>query len=174
MTLRGTTENSQRKQQSRKTTHWPQEEAQGGVFLILLFSQGLFFIPSQGESPAGIPPKKKQLPVQSQRQPECEQHLQGEEICDTEVTPEAVSQFPLLHVKGDKMCCSVIAGRIQHFLGKWIQLTYDPSILNAVRGYKIDFLLTPVQFTIPRPINFSVQESVNVDAQISKFLEKGS
>ena len=71
------------------------------------------------------------------------------------------------------MCSSVIAGRIQHFLGKWMQLTYDPSILNAVRGYKIDFLLTPVQFTIPRPINFSVQESVNVDAQISKFLEKG-
>ena len=70
------------------------------------------------------------------------------------------------------MCSSVIAGRIQHFLGKWMQLTYDPSILNAVRGYKIDFLLTPVQFTIPRPINFSVQESVNVDAQISKLIPR--
>ena len=89
------------------------------------------------------------------------------------MTPEAVSKFPLLSVKGDKTCPPIVAGRIQHFLGKWKQLTNNPSILNAVRGYKIDFLLTPVQFTIPRPINFSAQESANVNAQISKFLEKG-
>lgn len=37
----------------------------------------------------------------------------------------------------------------------------------------MDFLLTPVQFTIPSPIHFSAKESVNVKAQISKFLEKG-
>ena len=67
----------------------------------------------------------------------------------------------------------VLAGRIQHFLGKWKQLTHDPSILNAVMGYKIDFLLTPVQFTIPITNNFSAQESANVNARISKFLEKG-
>ena len=89
------------------------------------------------------------------------------------MTPEAVSQFPLLSVKGDKTCPSVVAGRIQHFLGKWKQLTHDPDTLNAVRGYKIDFLLTLVQFTIPRTINFSAQEGANVNAQISKFLEKG-
>ena len=40
-------------------------------------------------------------------------------------------------------------------------------------GYKIDFLLTPVQFTIPITINFSAQESANVNARISKLLEKG-
>ena len=51
-----------------------------------LIQPGDFFISSPGESPPGIPPKKKQLQVKSQRQPECEQHLQGEEICDTEVT----------------------------------------------------------------------------------------
>ena len=44
--------------------------------------------------------------------------------------------------------------------------------MNAVREYKTDFLLTPVQFTIPRTINFSAQDSVNVNAQISKFLQK--
>ena len=75
--------------------------------------------------------------------------------------------------KGDKTCPPVVAGRIQHFLGKWKQLTHDPSILNTVRGYKIDFLLTPVQFTIPRTINFPAQESANYNVQISKFLEKG-
>ena len=89
------------------------------------------------------------------------------------MTPEAVRQFPLLSVKGDKTCPPVVDGRIQHFLGKWKQLTHDPGILNAVRGYKIDFLLTPVQFTIPRTINFSAQESANVNAQMSKFLENG-
>ena len=132
-----------------------------------------FLISSTGESPSGIPPKKNQLLVESQRQPECELHLQGEEICDTEVTPEAVRQIPLLSVKSEKTCPPVLAGRIQHFLGKWKQLTHDPSILNAVMGYKIDFLLTPVQFTIPITINFSAQESANVNARISKFLEKG-
>ena len=47
------------------------------------------------------------------------QHLQGEEIFDTEVTLEAVSQVSLLSVKGGKTCPPVVAGRIQHFLGKW-------------------------------------------------------
>ena len=67
----------------------------------------------------------------------------GEEICDTEVTPEAVSQFPVLSVKGDKTCPCIVAGRIQHFLGKWKQLTHDPNILNAVTGYKTDFFPYP-------------------------------
>lgn len=89
------------------------------------------------------------------------------------MTPEAVRQIPLLSVKSEKTCPPVLAGRIQHFLGKWKQLTHDPSILNAVMGYKIDFLNTPVQFTIPITINFSAQESANVNARISKFLEKG-
>lgn len=79
--------------------------------------------------------------------------------------------MPLLSVKGEKTCPPVVAGRIQHFLGKWKQLTHDPSILNAVRGYKIDFLLSPVQFTIPITMNFSVLKSANVSARISKFLE---
>lgn len=80
---------------------------------------GALFYSITAGSPLGIPPKKKQLPVQSQRQSEHEQHLQGVEICNT------------------------------------------------------DFLLTLVQFTIPRTINFSAQDSVNVNAQISKFLQKG-
>ena len=82
---------------------------------------GALFYSIAGESPSGIPPEKKQLPVQSQRQPEGEQHPQGVEICDTEVTPEAVSQFPLLSVKADRTCPPVVARRIQHFLGKWRQ-----------------------------------------------------
>ena len=89
------------------------------------------------------------------------------------MTPEAISKFPLLSVNGYNTCPPVVPRRIQHFLGKWKQLTHDLNIFNAVRGYKIDFFLTPVQFTIPRTINFSAQESENVNAPISKFLEKG-
>lgn len=66
-----------------------------------------------------------------------------------------------------------LISQIQHLLGKWKPLPHDPSILNAVREYKIDFLFTPIQSTIPTTINFSAQESKNVNEQISKFLEKG-
>lgn len=38
---------------------------------------------------------------------------------------------------------------------------------------KLNFLFTPIQSTIPTTINFSAQESKNVNEQISKFLEKG-
>ena len=89
------------------------------------------------------------------------------------MTCHTVSEFPCLPVKGGKTCTTAVAGRIQHFLGKWKQLTHDPSILSAVKGYKIEFYLSPVQFTPPRAINFSAQEAANVNAQISKFLEKG-
>ena len=82
------------------------------------------------------------------------------------MTPEGASPIPLLSVIG------VVAGRIQHFVGKWKQLTLDPSILNAVRGSKKAFLLTPVQFTIPITVNFVAQESSNVDAEIFKFSVK--
>ena len=40
-------------------------------------------------------------------------------------------------------------------------------------GYKIEFFVPPVQFDTPGPIKFSMQETANVDAQITKFLEKG-
>lgn len=46
--------------------------------------------------------------------------------------------------------------------------------LECCKGIQNSLSLTPVQFTIPRTINFSAQESANVNAQISsKFLEKG-
>ena len=129
-------------------------------------ARGSFSLHRRGGSLPGTLAKKKQLPGKSQRQPEREQHLQGEDLCDTEVTPEGASPILLLSVIG------VVAGRIQHFVGKWKQLTLDPSILNAVRGSKIAFLLTPVQFTIPITVNFVEQESSNVDAEIFKFSVK--
>ena len=115
---------------------------------------GALFYSIAAGSPPRIPPKEKHLPVQSQRQSEHEQPLQGEEICDTEVTPEAVSQFPVLSVKGDKTCPCIVAGRIQHFLGKWKQLTHDPNILNAVTGYKTDLFPYPRTVYHPKDNSF--------------------
>ena len=42
-----------------------------------------------------------------------------------------------------------VAGRMQHFLGKWKHLIHVPSILNAV----IFFFIPPIQFSIPRTIS---------------------
>ena len=97
-------------------------------------------------SPPGIPPKEKHLPVQSQRQSEHEQPLQGEEICDTEVTPEAVSQFPVLSVKGDKTCTCIVAGRIQTFSWKMETINTRPQHLECCKG--IQNRLSPFPSTV--------------------------
>ena len=61
--------------------------------------------------------------------------------------------------------CSIVVGRIQQFIGKWRELTHDPSILSAVSGYKIDFLIDPVQLQQPQSIKMSPSEVQNVDRQ---------
>ena len=83
------------------------------------------------------------------------------------MSPTVVSHFPHFLVRGGKQNTPVVAGRIQLFLDKWKELTHDPGILNAVKGYKIELFVPPVQFTTPRPIKFSSQETANVNAQIS-------
>ena len=67
---------------------------------------------------------------------------------------------------------SVIAGRIKHFVGKWKELTCDSAILSAVAGYKIEFIINPVQITKLNPIKMLPQEAYYVDSQIGKFLQK--
>lgn len=133
-------------------------------------ARGSFLFHRGGNRHQGYPRRRNNYQFSHEDNPSVNNTSKGKK---SEVTPEAVSKFPLLSVKGYKTCPPDAAGRIQHFLGKWKQLTHDPSILNAVRGYKIDFFVTPVQFIIPRTFNFSAQESANVNAPISKFLEKG-
>ena len=95
----------------------------------------------------------------------------GKNLCNRS---EPHDLFSCLSIRGTTSNNTlVIAGRIRHFLPKWKQLTQDSSILKAVMGYRIEFFVPPVQFDIPRPIKFSMQETANVDAQITKFLEKG-
>ena len=47
------------------------------------------------------------------------------------------------------------------------------TILSAVAGYKIEFIVNPVQITLPKPIKLSQKEVYHTDLQIDKFLQKG-
>ena len=67
----------------------------------------------------------------------------------------------------------MVAGNIKHFIGKWQELTCDSTILSAVAGYKIEFLVNPVQIMVPKPTNMSPQEIYHTDLQIDKFIKKG-
>ena len=58
-------------------------------------------------------------------------------------------------------------------IARWKELTSDPSILSAVTGYKIKFLVQPVQLSIPRRQQFSVPVINAINCHISQFLEKG-
>jgi len=65
------------------------------------------------------------------------------------------------------------AGKTENSIDHWKHITSDQNILQAVRGYKIDFIIKPIQFRVPRPIRCSPEETSNISSQISVFLDKG-
>ena len=73
-------------------------------------ARGSFLFHRRGNQHQGYPRRRNNY--QFNHQDNRSEHHQGEEICDTEVTPEAVhvSKFPLLSVKGDKTCPLIVAG----------------------------------------------------------------
>ena len=68
-----------------------------------------------------------------------------------------------------------IAGRLQQFFSAWETITSDKYILQAVKGYKIEFIdnVEPRQTHLPREIGFNAQECDIVDQEIDKLLSKG-
>ena len=78
-----------------------------------------------------------------------------------------------INVSNEKHVQCQIAGRIRFFIGKWKELTSDPTILSAVTGYKIKFLTQPVQLFVLRPYLFSSETTDAIDQQVSQFLDKG-
>ena len=64
---------------------------------------------------------------------------------------------------------AIVASRIQEFnIKKRIVLTQDSPKDLSVTGYKMEFLVQPVQFVNPGPVRFSNEEtSLNVDFEIS-------
>ena len=65
-----------------------------------------------------------------------------------------------------------LAGRLVHFLPNWRRITADPSILEAIQGYKLEFTSPPVQSKIRQPLQFSCSETEKIDLEISALLEK--
>ena len=59
-----------------------------------------------------------------------------------------------------------------HFLPNWRRITADPSILEAIQGYQLEFTSTPVQSKVRQPLQFSCAETEKIDREISALLEK--
>lgn len=66
------------------------------------------------------------------------------------------------------------AGRLQLFADQWSKITSDKTILEAVRGYKIPFVMQPVQKTIPCPTNFNPHDTNLISHSIEKLLLIGA
>ena len=64
-----------------------------------------------------------------------------------------------------------IAGRLQHFFSAWESITSDSYILQAVKGYKIEFIgsVGPHQTHLLWEIGFNAQEYDIVDQEIVKL-----
>ena len=64
---------------------------------------------------------------------------------------------------------AIVASRIKEFnIKKRIVLTQDSFKALSVTGYKMEFLVQPVQFVSPGPVRFSNEEtSLNVDFEMS-------
>ena len=106
------------------------------------------------------------LPEQSTEQHSS--HLRGQEPQAAIGPSEHVSER---HVEGT---CNLIvakdetgisyptfyAGMIKFSIDNWKCLTTDHTILAAVQGYKIEFILKPTQFHVPRPIRCSLVEAI--------------
>lgn len=56
----------------------------------------------------------------------------------------------------------------------WKQFTSDKWILKTVKGYRIEFLETPMQYFIPKQISFTESESVLVQNEVDVLLAKGA
>ena len=63
------------------------------------------------------------------------------------------------------------AGHLPFFIKNWLNITQDPTILEIVQGYQIQFHSPPIQKTVPRP---SLQNCKLVSEEIEALLQKGA
>ena len=54
------------------------------------------------------------------------------------------------------------------------EITVDPTILDLVRGYKLEFLSRPIQEYIRNPLQFLHAESEKMDSEVATLLERGA
>ena len=68
-----------------------------------------------------------------------------------------------------------VGGRLAQFYCSWSNFTSDIWVLQAVRGYKIEFVCEPFQVNKPHGIVFSDEEKKKlIDLEVQKMLQKGA
>ena len=67
-----------------------------------------------------------------------------------------------------------VGGRLAQFYCSWSNFTSDIWVLQAVRGYKIEFVCEPFQVNKPHGIVFSDEEKKLIDLEVQKMLQKGA
>ena len=67
-----------------------------------------------------------------------------------------------------------VGGRLAQFYCFWSNFTSGIWVLQAVRGYKIEFVCEPFQVNKPHGIVFSDEEKQIPDLEVQKMLQKGS
>jgi hypothetical protein len=116
----------------------------------------------------GPPPEALRHDTTKEKQP-------AKRDCKTDIDMESTCVSICTRVTGqsDKHHNIFIAGNIKNYLEQWRRLTSDHAILTTVGGYKIDLLINPTQFRVPRPLKCSILEANNIDLQIASFLNRG-
>ena len=67
-----------------------------------------------------------------------------------------------------------IAGRLALYLKNWQSVTQDHWVLNAVQGYRIEFLSEPFQRSRPRAGVTSPSEQSHIIEEVQKLQSKGA
>ena len=67
-----------------------------------------------------------------------------------------------------------VGGRLAQFYCSWSNFTSDSWVLQAVSGYKLEFVCEPFQVNKPRGIVFSDVEKKLINLEVQKMLQKGA
>ena len=63
-------------------------------------------------------------------------------------------------------------GKISNFLDQWKGITTDSWILRTVRGHEIETSFPPAQTFVPRPIEFTDEDTFLIDSEINNMLRR--
>ena len=67
-----------------------------------------------------------------------------------------------------------LAGSLKYFLKNWEKVTNDSTILSIVKGYSIDFVVTPYQSRISIRAKLNQVQEELVSQEMKEMLEKGA
>jgi hypothetical protein len=67
-----------------------------------------------------------------------------------------------------------LVGRLKHSLVNWQLICKDPWVLQAIKGYQIDFISPPYQTSYPPGIIHTPEESNLIENEVQELLTKGA